>query len=221
MGTADDDERLRPLLVFDVEGGMATLAKRPGVEVVSVRSIKELEDNYSKLFYSIKDGKLFYKTIAIDSLPELADLDMRTVMKAAFARSPDKVDMDVPSPREWGIVRNHIRLIVRGFRDLPAHVVFTAGQGVDQPDGQPPKYYPSFAGKLAREVPGFADIVGYYHLKSDGLGGINRELQVQGTQRVVAKDRTSQLGQVVMNPTLPSLWDIVEGVSLKDDPEQV
>lgn len=217
LGTADDDERLRPLLIFDVEGGMTTLKSRPGVEVITVRSIKEVEQKYNELFNSIKNGELFYKTIGIDSLPELADLDMRLVMKQAYNTNPAKVDIDVPSPREWGIVRNHIRLIVRAFRDLPAHVVFTAGLGVDQKENEPPKYYPNFSGKLAREVPGFADIVGYYSLKNDGAGGIYRQLQVQGTNRVVAKDRTGQLGQAVGNPTLSSIWNMIEGKELKDE----
>jgi len=220
LGSADEDERLRPVLIFDVEGGMTTLKDKPGVDVISVRSRDEVEDNYNKLYKSIKSGSLYYNTVCIDSLTELADLDMRLVMRQAYQQNPDRVDIDVPSPREWGKVRNHIRLIVRAFRDLPCHVVFTAGLGVDQKDeNAPPKYHPGFAGKLQREVPGFADIVGYMRNESDGLGGVVRKMQVVGTQRVVAKDRTNSLGGAVIEPSLPKLWDIIEGKPLDAEEE--
>jgi hypothetical protein len=221
IGTAEDDFRLRPVLVFDVEGGMTTLRKRSDVDVVSVRSIKELEDKYNKLYHSIRTGEngkpeIYYKTIGIDSLTELADLDMRGVMREAYKRRPETVDIDVPSPREWGIVRNHMRLIVRAFKDLPCHVVLTAGLGVTSDDSEPAKFYPGFAGKLSREIPGFADIVGYYYAKNN-MGKIDRYMQVVGTNRVVAKDRTQALGQTVENPSLSMIWDLIEGAEMEKE----
>lgn len=215
-GTAADDERLRPLLILDVEGGMMTLRKKSDIDVIKVRSMQEVEDVYNKLYHSISDGSIMYKTVAVDSLTELADLDMRKVMKDAYNRNPERVDIDVPSPREWGIVRNHIRLITRAFKDLPCHFVCTGGLGIDTPEGEPPKYRPAFAGKLIREVPGFFDVVGYYRKRNRG-GEITRTLQVVGTDRVLAKDRTDVLGQAVEDPSLPMIWDLIEGVKLAPD----
>lgn len=221
MGTADDDERLRPMLVFDIEGGIMTLRDKPGIDVVKVRSMQEVEDKYNRLYHSIditdpEHPTMYYKTVGIDSLTELADLDMRKVMKDAYARKPETVEIDVPSPREWGMVRNHIRLITRAFKDLPCHTVFTGGLGEDRKEGQPDKYRPAFAGKLVREVPGFADVVGFYRARNRG-GEITRTLQVTGTDRVLAKDRTKVLGLSVENPTLSSIWDTVEGVEMERD----
>jgi hypothetical protein len=218
LGTAEDDERLRPILIFDVEGGMMTLRDKPGIDIIKVRSISEVEDKYNMLYHSIKDGKLPWKSMGIDSLTELADLDMRKVMKDAYNRNPDRVDIDVPSPREWGIVRNHIRLITRAFKDLPCHFICTGALGIDQRENEPDKYRPGFAGKLVREVPGFFDVVGYYRSRNRG-GEINRTLQVVGSDRVLAKDRTKVLGQAVDNPTLTSMWDTVEGVKLEANNE--
>jgi phage nucleotide-binding protein len=219
IGTAADDHRLRPVLIFDIEGGMVTLKDKPDIDVISVRSIKEVEEKYNTLYHSIKNEEIYYKTIGIDSLTELADLDMRSAMREAYNKNPETVHIDVPSPREWGIVRNHIRLIVRAFRDLPCHVVFTASLGIDAKENQPPKYQPGFAGKLVREVPGFTDIVGYYRPRMIG-GEITRTLQVQGTDRVVAKDRTGALGGSVTDPTLSMMWDIIEGKPLTADAEE-
>lgn len=208
-GTAADDPRTSPVLFLDVEGGITTLRKKSQIDVVSVRSIQQVEDVYNKLYSSIKDGKMYYKTVvAADSLTELADLDMRTIMKQAYNANPDRVDVDVPSPREWGKNRAHIRAIVRGFRDLPCHVIFTAQLGTLQEEGQPNKNHPGFAGKLKTEVPGFCDIVGFLRV-DNSQGVIERTLQIQGTKRVVAKDRTSALGDILTDPTIPMMWDLV------------
>lgn len=209
VGTADE---LGPTLIFDVEGGVTTIRHR-NVDVVPIRSMKELEDGFNKLFKSIDPvtKRLYYKVVGIDSLTELADLDMKTIMKGAFNANPDKVDIDVPSPREWGKTRNHIRTIVRAFRDLPCHVIYTAALGESQEEGQPRLFYPGFSGKLKTEVPGFMDIVGYLYPEIEpGSGVKTRKLQVAGTRRVVAKDRTSALGDVIENPTIPMIWDLIQ-----------
>jgi len=209
IGTCADDSRLSPVLLFDVEGGVTTLRHRDNVDTTPVRSITELEEKYNKLYHSISDGRMYYKTVAIDTLTELADLDMRFIMKDAYARNPDKVNIDVPSVREWGITRSHIRKIVRAFRDLPCHTIFTAHVGVEHEENMPPKYFPGFAGKLRQEVPGFVDIVGY--MSNDTTTGIlERRIQFQGTRRVVAKDRTSALGDLVTDPSMPKLWDLIQ-----------
>ncbi len=136
-------------------------------------------------------------------------------MMATYNAAPDRVDIDVPSPREWGKVRNHIRKVCRGFKDLPCHTIWTAGLDIDTPEGLPSKFSPNFSGKLKREVPGFADIVGYLKAESDG----SRTMQVQGTPRVAAKDRTHALGSIMKNPTLSSIWDIIEGAPLAPETE--
>lgn len=210
-GTAQDSPLTSPVLVADIEGGLTTLRHRKDIDTKSIRSMKELEKLYNDLYASIKDGKIYYGTVAIDSLTELADLAMRVTMKAAYQRSPEKVDIDVPSQREWGIVRNQIRLIVRAFRDLPCHVVYTAQVATLQEEGQPTKYFPGLSGKLRTEIPGFMDVVGYYYSEANE-GVIDRILQVQGTRRVVAKDRTGALAPKtgkIENPTLPMMWDLI------------
>jgi phage nucleotide-binding protein len=207
-GTADDSELTRPMLLFDVEGGVTTIRHKSGIDVVRVRSMKELTDNYNKLYTSIKNGKIYYKTVGIDSLSELTDLDMRYIMEEAWGKNPDKVDKDVPSQREWGKARVHMRRIVRAFRDLPCNVIFTAQVATLQEEGQPTKFFPGFSGKLRTEIPGFMDIVGYMYAENN-QGVIDRKIQFQGTRRVVAKDRTATLGDVLTNTSLPEIWELI------------
>lgn len=210
MGSAIHSPLTSPVLIFDVEGGMTTLKHLPGIDVIPVRSMKELTDNYNRLYNSIKNGSMYYKTVGIDSLTELADLDIKSIMKDAYTQSPDKIDPDVPDQRGWGKSRNHIRTIVRAFRDLPCHVIYTASAASQQEQDQPTKVFPGFAGKLRTEVPGFMDIVAYYFNEVDPVREvITRKFQVQGTRRVIAKDRTNSLNGLVVNPDIPMLWDLI------------
>jgi hypothetical protein len=205
--------------MLDIDGGVVTLRHRTGLATKAIRSIDKhpvtgadgLNQIYEMLFNAIDPdtGKLPFKSLAIDRLDELADIDMRFIMRDAYNRNPDKVDIDVPSPREWGINRSHIRKVVRGFRDLPCHVFFVAGVNSLQEEGQPIKYSPSFAGKLRTELPGFVDIVGYYTNDASTDGEVERKMQFQGTRRVQAKDRTGSLGQTILNPTIPMIWDMI------------
>jgi phage nucleotide-binding protein len=219
-GTAMDHPGTAPVLYLDVDGGVTTLRNRQDLDVLPVRSIDGVDNTdginqiYEKLFASItKDDKgarrlEHYNTVVIDRLDELADVDMRYIMRAAYARNPDKVDVDVPSPREYGINRSHIRKLVRAFRDLPCHVIFVAGVAARQEEGQPTKYFPGFSGKLQTEVPGFCDIVGYYY-NDNSTGEVVRRLQFQGTRRVQAKDRTDSLDEFIDDPSIPLMWNLI------------
>ena len=119
-GTAMDHPETAPVLYLDVDGGVTTLRNvkigresctqidDPNPETPGINQI------YEKLFASITKDEQgnqrveHYKTVVIDRLDELADVDMRYIMRAAYQRNPDKVDIDVPSPREYGINRSHI-----------------------------------------------------------------------------------------------------------------
>lgn len=212
LGTAMDHIDLFPMLILDVEGGLRTLLKFPNkanVERKKIRSMPDIEAAYNDLYHSIRDNKLPYKTVGLDSGTELTDLDMRYIMKDAYQRNPDKVNIDVPSQREWGIARSHMRKIIRAFRDLPCNFIMTAQVGTLQEEGQPTKYFPGFAGKLRTEVPGFFDIVGYLYAENSG-GDILRKVQFASTRRVVAKDRSGALGDEMVDPTLPKMWDLIK-----------
>jgi hypothetical protein len=87
-------------------------------------------------------------------------------------------------------------------------VIFVAGMASRQEEGQPTKYFPGFSGKLASEVPGFCDIVGYYY-NDNSTGEVVRRLQFQGTRRVQAKDRTDSLGEFIDDPSIPLMWNMI------------
>jgi len=203
-GTAEDHPDTSPMLVIDIEGGTLTLRNRPNIDVVSVRSEKEIVKIHNELHAS-NNG--YYKTVMLDSLTELQKLDMRGIMLELVGRRPD-LDPDVPSQREWGKSAEHVRRIVRAFRDLPMNTIMTALATEFREESGATRYFPSLPGKLRSEIPGFMDIVGYLYTKQDKDNTV-RTLQVTGSRRVVAKDRTSALGGVIENPTIPGMWEMI------------
>jgi len=199
-GTAQDHPMTSPILMLDVEGGTTTLRHRKDIDVIQVRSIGDVVDVHNTL-RTDNDG--FYKTVAIDSLSELHDLDMREIMRR---RDPNA---DVAQIQEWGQARNHMRKIVRAYRDLPMNTIFTAQLDIDKDNITGAiQYSPSFSGKLKTELPGFIDIVGYLYTTIEEEE-IIRTIQFGQTRRVMAKDRTGVLGGKLDSPTIPMMWDMI------------
>src|SRR5439155_19391765 len=152
--------------------GNLTIKNRHDIDVVKIRSMAELVKLQNELY---KEGDdLPYKTIALDNMSELQSLDVKEIMRQAYNKNPDKVDIDVPSQREWGKTREHMRAITRGFRDLPCHVIMTAHVVSEKNEGQPDRYFPGFGGRAKTDVPGFLDIVGYMTVDKRSKDAIRR-----------------------------------------------
>jgi phage nucleotide-binding protein len=203
-GTAQDHPETSPVLLIDVEGGTVTLRHRPDIDVVIVRSMRDIEKIHKELI----ENPDYYKTVCIDSLTELQKLDMMEIMKDAVNKRPDQ-DPDTPAQRDWGKSQTRVRKIVRAFRDLECNTILTA-LAAQEKDGQTQAitYYPSFPGKLKTEIAGFLDIVGYLYTEREGES-VTRKLQVVQSRRVTAKDRTNALGLYLENPTIPMMWELI------------
>lgn len=208
-GSADEVPEMRPVLVIDIEGGLLSLASRyPDVETVRVKTWDDMQRVYDDLL--LKDHG--YKTVMLDSLTEIQKFSMATIMEFTVKKDPDR-DPDIPSMREWGKNIEQIRRLVRAFRDLPMHTIFTALAKSDKDNKSGAvKTKPSLSGKLADEVAGFVDIVGYQYTKvmEDQL---RRFLLTAATDRYVAKDRSDNLPPTIEDPTMTKIFDLVRNTS--------
>src|SRR5215472_2738731 len=200
-GTAMDSELTSPAFMIDVEGGATVLNDKPNVDVRAARAMAEIQEIADTLHKYPK----YYKTVILDSLTELRDIDMQEVMLEQWKKKPETTDLYVPSPREWGKSGARVKEILRYLKDLPCHVIVTTLMTEEQDQSTGRKTIePLLPGMLRKQVPGFFDIVGYLHVKNN-----QRFLQVIKTERVMAKDRTKVLPDAIENPTLPEIWDIV------------
>lgn len=209
-GSADEVPEMRPVLIVDVEGGTRSISERnPEVHVVRVLTWKELQKVYDEL----QSGRTDYRTVVLDSLTEIQKFSMYQIMEDLVRKEPER-DPDIPSVREWGKNIEQIRRLVRGFRDLEMNVIFTAlAKGDRNPKTGVTKNKPYLSGKLADEVAGFLDIVGYLYSKVDAVNGEEktvRRLLTQKTEEYVAKDRTARLPTpVVEEPTMKKLYEYI------------
>lgn len=204
-GSSDAVPELRPVLFIDVEGGTMSLRDRyPDAEVVRVQSWNDMQLIYNELYAMEHD----YKTVVLDSLTEMQKFSMYNIMREVIENNPDR-DPEVPGIREWGKNIEQIRRLVRAFRDLPMNTIVTALAVTDK-DSDSGKIVtrPSLSGKLAMEVGGFVDIVGYIYTKIID-GDVQRLMLTQGTDRVIAKDRSDTLPSVVEHPDMSVLYDYI------------
>jgi phage nucleotide-binding protein len=204
-GTAADHVFTAPVLIIDCEGGTATLRHRQeNVDVIRVKTIKEIDEIHEALFFA-KPEELKWKTVALDSLDEIQDIDMRFIMRLT-KQHDDTRDEEVPAPREWGKSRTHMRTLVRAFRDLPMHTIITSLANEKEKEGRPTQIIPNLSGKVAKEIPGFVGVVGYYYKDKAG----DRILQLESTQKVpFCKTRFPELGQLIKNPTFPMMYETI------------
>lgn len=199
-----------PVLLMDFEGGTLSLAgDYHDVDVVRLQSWEKVDRLYGSLY-----DKNPYKTIIVDSLSECQKFSMSQIMKAVVLKDSDR-DPDVASLREWGKNGEQIRRLVRAFRDLPCHTIFTALVSEDRDDRTNTiKIRPGLPGKLKGEVAGYVDIVLFMYKKEVR---VDRELEVktlvltQGTERQVAKDRSGQLPQLLESPTMDTIYRLIKG----------
>ena len=127
-------------------------------------------------------------------------------------------DPDIPEQRDYLRSAGQMRRLVRFFRDLPIHVFFTASAAwLQDPQTRENKLWPSLTGKLAFEIPGLVEIVGYLAIV-ENEDKTERWLFTQPSGRFEAKDRTEggKLGEYIIEPTIPKILDLIEGKNRKE-----
>jgi hypothetical protein len=222
-GTSADIERMCPVLFIDIEGGTKTVRKKwPEIKRVRIRDIYNSEgelrktawDKLAEVYEALRTGVYPFRTIVVDNLSEAYKLAMDSVMLKTIARDPER-DRDIPAQRDWGKTSEMVRRMVRAFRDLDAHVIFTAHEAeVRDPKDGTITIRPSLPGKLASEIPGFLDEVYYLYARPTGekdehdTPAIERRILAQPTGKYVAKTR-SGLPSVLYNPTMGKIAEII------------
>lgn len=113
-----------------------------------------------------------------------------------------------------GRSREMIQFLVRRLRDLPVHSIFICGQDTDQDTTKKWFYTPLLPGKLASDIRGLVDVVGYYASIPQEGGKIIRRLFLvggsYGSTHVAAKNRFGENLKTayVDNPTMQTIYDL-------------
>ena len=101
-----------------------------------------------------------YKTVIVDSLTEVEQYCLYSLLSIDTGKEMAN-DIEVAGWPEYRKNNDIIKLLVRGFRDLPMHVIFVCAEQYTQDEQKKFHYSPQLTGKLSAQVQGFVDIVGW------------------------------------------------------------
>lgn len=147
-----------------------------------------------------------YRTVILDSLTEIEAYCFNQLLGITDAT---RLDEETQSSEWTEYKKNHTMMlrVVRAFRDLPMHVIFTAAEQYQQDETKKMKFSPDLTGKLSKKVQGFMDMVGYYQQARKGEE-IARRLYVMPSPagRYDAKHRyASYKGEYFTDPTIGTI----------------
>ncbi len=154
-----------------------------------------------------------FRTVVIDTLTELDAYSMNELLNVT---ENHPLHGDMPSAEFKEYKQNHMKmhLLVRAFRDLPMHVICLVQRAYEQDELKKYKFSPALTGKLAGQVQGFFDVVGFLAAaQATEEGGAQRRLYVQpiGGQ-FDAKNRRANLKRAYFDD--PTMTAIMKEMSL-------
>ena len=170
------------VLILSAEGGLLSLADHD-LPVIELTNRNIINDVHSWLSMS-KEAKQ-YKTIFIDSISEVAEI----LLAEELSNTKD-------GRAAYGEMASLMTTTIRGYRDLPFNVIFTAKvkKIVDEASGAQ-TFMPSVPGQvLLNNLPYLVDLVMLMAIGKTKDGTKFRYLDTVGDRRYVAKDRSGKLG---------------------------
>lgn len=231
LGTVVGDKRLSPMLLIDFEAGVQSIRSKcrllkleqlgtvkPDVKMIDVVKVKTWDD-FDFVHAFLAKGEHGYMSVALDSVSEMNYMNLQEAIEDGKIKDV-RHDPDVAEQRDYLRSATQMRKLIRSFRDLDLHTIFTCGsQEAQDPNTKLMQIRPALTGKLALEVPGLVDVVGYLAVSEsdpdkDGNVTVSRILLTQPTGKYMAKDRSEggKLSPMLVNPSLVNILDIMEGV---------
>jgi phage nucleotide-binding protein len=191
-----------PVLILSAEAGLLSLAGK-NLDFVQIKTLGDLSEAYSFL---ISDEGKKYKSIALDSISEIAEV----VLSKEKKESKD--------PRQaYGAMQDKVNDLVRAFRDIPQkHVFFIAKIEKTQDETGRILYSPSMPGtKLGQGLPFYFDLVLALRVEKDEEGNPVRALLTETDGLWQAKDRSGKLDRWE-RPDLGFIIKKIQGEVKKD-----
>lgn len=217
-GTAQDVPTMADVHVFNIDGGIMTLASRGDIHATDIHSVDELEQE----LFKIANGDEKYKntkTVVIDNITELQTLalESQTTQNFADRRKKNKnYSVDEVYLEDYGVAGKRLARILRGFRDLPVHVIYIAHKKDKMRQGTNvlEESKPNLTEKLGTAIMGYMDFVWYLYVADEMVGDeehgyypeTHRYLLTQPMNNFAAKTRGSdfaqRIGAVIKDPNM-------------------
>lgn len=217
-GTAQDVPSMADVHVFNIDGGIMTLASRGDIHATNIRSVDDLEQELYKIIN--KDPKYAKtKTVVIDNVTELLTLALESITIREYANRVKKnktYSIDEVYLEDYGVSGKKLARILRGFRDLPIHVIYIAHRKDKMRAGTNvlEESKPNLTDKLCTAVMGYMDFVWYLYTADETVGDeqtgfqmeTHRYLLTQPMNNFAAKTRGSEfakrIGTIIRDPNM-------------------
>jgi len=148
-----------------------------------------------------------FKTVIVDTLNSIQRYCMQKILGINTHEWKLDAEPVVPNQREWGKDRDMIDWMVSEFRDLPINVIFVCATDKKQDEFNRFHTTPNLPGKLANEVQGFVDHVGYYYKYIGEDKKMHRRIYFEPTAHYQAKNRWHGWNDIsVLDPTMEKLY---------------
>ena len=222
-GTAQDSQYMANVHFFNIDGGLMTLASRGDIRATDIRSVAELEQE----MHLIAAGDPKYdgvKTVVIDNITELQTLALENITMREFSKRSRKdknYSIDEIYLEDYGIAGKQLARVLRGFRDLPVHVIYIAHRKDKMRQGTNvlEESKPNLTDKLCTSVMGYMDFVWYLYVADEQIGDedngyhteTHRYLLTQPVNNFAAKTRGSnfaqKIGTVIKDPDMSKIME--------------
>ena len=227
-GTAQDVPNMADVHVFNVDGGIMTLASRGDIRATDIHSVDDLEQELFKI--ANKDPKYANtKTVIIDNITELQTLALENIAMREYASRVKKnktYSIDEVYLEDYGVAGKQLARVLRGFRDLPIHVIYIAHRKDKMRAGTNilEESKPNLTDKLGTAVMGYMDFVWYLYTADEMVGDENlgyrtethRYLLTQPMNNFAAKTRGSEfaqrLGAVIKDPNMVDIMQVYKNI---------
>jgi len=225
-GTAQDVPEMANVHVFNIDGGLLTLASRGDISATDIHSVSDLEQE----FFKIANGDPEYegiKTVVIDNISELQTLALEEEASKNYGTRVKKdksYTVDQVYLEDYGVAGKRLARVLRGFRDLPIHVIYLAHKKDKMRKGTNTleSSTPNLTDKLCTAVCGYMDFVGYLYTADEQVEHngefetvMHRYLLTQPMNNYVAKTRdpkfAERLGVFVEDPTFTEIYGAFKG----------
>lgn len=229
--TASEVPSMGDVLLINGEAGDLSVSEFEGINEVTVRDFRTLGriNEYLKQHCKARDeddveflkkseaslreidpseikAPLRFNTVIMDSLTEIEAYCFNQLLGITDTTRLDEESQSA----EWSeYKKNHTMMlrVVRAFRDLPMHVIFTAAEQYNQDEQKRYKFSPDLTGKLSKKIQGFMDMVGYLAIGKEGDKTIRRlYVSPSPAGKYDAKHRYSKFkGEYFLQPTVKKI----------------
>lgn len=202
-------------------------ARGTGADVLEADGWEDIADAYWYMHAQARSSKRRYDTVAIDGLPGMHRMSMDYVTDEAERRNPDRPSKQADK-RDYYRAGSLMGGLLLAFRNLPMHVVFTSTVRTirDNDTNEIVSITPDLPGGVRGVALGACGVMGPLipqKVKSRRNGRTRRswaDTMTVGPHEVYpTKDRTNQLGPVIIRPTMTKVISAWGGDTTTEEDE--